>query len=268
MPKKGGKSEDELVDFDSVPNPAEADMKKRIEQAEDAGIDKASAERKEREAKGNIEKTSDEAVCEDCSTSKGKIFGITAVMVVFGAALLLTLVWVGINIGTSSIFNPEVEETEQISEIIDIDYSSVSLSYGLGDKEPSQSQAGYLLQSYGVTENYAVIKSLSQLERLQKLYRAQYASDANFAELINVDASFFTSGSVIAIARESNSAEDLTISSVFRDEKYNLSATLKSEPVNGGGQNGLRGCLVLIRVENIQPKKVNVNFMDDKKEAE
>jgi hypothetical protein len=103
---------------------------------------------------------------------------------------------------------------------------------------------------------------------LQKLYRAQYASDANFAELINVDASFFTSGSVIAIARESNSAEDLTISSVFRDEKYNLSATLKSEPVNGGGQNGLRGCLVLIRVENIKPKKVNVNFMDDKKEAE
>ena len=56
MPKKGGKSEDELADFDSMPNPVEADMKKRIEEAEDEGIDIASAERKAREAKIDEEK--------------------------------------------------------------------------------------------------------------------------------------------------------------------------------------------------------------------
>lgn len=270
MPKKGGKSEDELADFDSVPNPVEADMKKRIEEAEDEGIDKASEERKAREAKPESEKVSEEEICEDCDSSKKKIFGTTVVMFVFGAALLLTLVWVGINIGSSKLFNPvEERDEEQISEIIDIDYDSVVLSYGLGDKEPSQSKAGYLLQSYGATENYAVIKSTAQLERLQSLYRAQYAYDADFAELLNVDSSFFTSGSVIAITKESKDSMNVSISSVFRDEKYNLSATLKTDRIaTEEAQDGLKGYLALIRVENIQPKKVNVNFMGDRKEAE
>lgn len=270
MPKKGGKSEDELADFDSMPNPVEADMKKRIEAAEDEGIDIASAERKAREAKTDEEKLSEEEICKDCASSKKKIIGTTVVMFVFGAALLLTLAWVGINIGSSKLFNPVEEGSEeQISEIIDIDYSSVTLSYGLGDKEPSNNNAGYLLQSYGATENYTVIKSLAQLERLQGLYRAQYAYDAEFAQLLNVDSSFFTSGSVIAITKESKDPVQLSISSVFRDEKYNLSATLKTETLAAEeAQEGLRGNLVLIRVENIQPKKVNVSFMSDQKEAE
>ena len=266
MPKKGGKSEDELADFDSVPNPAEADMKKRIEQAEDAGIDKASAERAEREAKNGEEKLSAEEVSADCASSKGKIIGTTFVMFVFGVALLLTLVWVGINIGSSKLFYP-TEETTQISEIIDVDYKAGVLSYGLGDKEPSKNDAGYLLQSYGVTENYAVIKSMSQLERLQKLYQAQYFADIDFASYIGVDSSFFTSGSVIAITKESKDLSRLTVSSVFRDEKYNLSATLKQDYLANEGSE-LKGNLVLIKVENIQPKKVNVNFMDGVKEAE
>ena len=269
MPKKGGKSEDELADFDSVPNPAEADMKKRIEQAEDAGIDKASAERKEREAKGNIEKTSDDAVCEDCSTSKGKIFGITAVMVVFGAALLLTLVWVGINIGTSSIFNPEVEETEQISEIIDIDYDSLVLAYDMGEKEPSKDGSSYLLKEYGSSENYAVIKSMSQLERLQKIYSAHSENTIDFAGSMGIDSAFFDSGSVIAVPSEAFYSNIRSVSSVFRDEKYNLSVTLsKMSFQTGVAVTNLHGDLVLIKVENIQPKKVQVNISEYSKEAE
>lgn len=269
MPKKGGKSEDELADFDSVPNPAEADMKKRIEQAEDAGIDKASAERKEREAKNIADKSSDEEICEDCSSSKGKIFVVTAVMVVFGAALLLTLVWVGINIGTSNLFNPEVEETEQISEIIDVDYDSLTLSYSLGEKDASKNKAGYLLQEYGANDNYVVIKSMSQLERLQKLYNAHSSNEINLAGSMNIDSSFFTSGSVIAITDEAKYSNIRAVSGVYRDESYNLSVTLKKMSfMTGVAIENLHGDLVLIKVENIQPKQVQVNIVDDSKEAE
>ncbi len=269
MPKKGGKSEDELVDFDSVPNPAEADMKKRIEQAEDAGIDKASAERKEREAKKIVEKPSAEEICDDCASSKGKIIATTVVMVVFGAALLLTLVWVGVNIGTSNLFNPEVEETEQISEIIDVDYSSLSLSYNLGEKEPSKGNAGYLLQEYGVSEKYAVIKSMSQLERLQNLYSSHSDNDVNFAGSMNIDSSFFDSGSVIAVTDEAFYSNIRGLSGVYRDENYNLSVTLsRMSFMTGVAITNLHGDLVLIKVENIQPKKVQVNISEYSKEAQ
>lgn len=269
MPKKGGKSEDELADFDSTPNPAEADMKKRIEQAEDAGIDKASAERKEREAKNETEKPSAEEISEDCASSKGKIIATTAVMVVFGAALLLTLVWVGINIGSSKLFNPEVEETEQISEIIDVDYESLKISYNLGEKDPSKNKSGYLLQEYGAQENYAIIKSMAQLERLQNIYNAHSDNDINLAGSMNLDSSFFNSGSIIAITEEASYSDINSVSSVYRDEKYNLSVTLQRMSfMTGVAITDLHGDLVLIKVENIQPKKVQVNISEYSKEAE
>lgn len=271
MPKKGGKSEDELADFDSMPNPAEADMKKRIEQAEDAGIDKASAERKEREVKKEVEKLSAEEICEDCASSKGKIFATTTVMVVFGAALLLTLIWVGINIGTSKLFVPEVEETEQISEVIDVDYDSVMLSYNMGQKEQEKSKGntGYLMQEYGVSENYAIIKSMSQLERLQNLYRGHSDNNISFAGSLGIDSSFFDSGSVIAVTDEAYYSNIRAVSGVYRDEKYDLSVTLsRMSFMTGVAITDLHGDLVLIKVENIQPKKVQVNISEYAKETE
>lgn len=269
MPKKGGKSEDELADFDSVPNPAEADMKKRIEQAEDAGIDKASAERKECEAKKLAEKTELEPTSENYSSSVLKIFGTTVVMVVFGAALLLTMILIGVNIGTSNLFRPETETTERISEIIDVDYNAIMLSYDMGEKEQSKEKTGYLLKEYGVSENYAIIKSISQLERLQKIYDEHSSSTVNLAGSMDIDSSFFDSGSVIAITDEALYSNIRSVSSVFRDENYNLSVTLsKMSFMTDVAITNLHGDLVLIKVENIQPKKVQVNISEYSKETE
>ena len=269
MPKKGGKSEDELADFDSVPNPAEADMKKRIEQAEDAGIDKASVERKERETKKVAEKPETELTCENYSSSMLKIFGTTAVMVFFGAALLLTLIWIGVKMGTSKLFVPETKETEQISEIIDVDYDAIILSYDMGEREQNKEKTGNLLREYGVSENYVVIKSMTQLERLQKIHDENSPSTVNFAGAMNIDSSFFDSGSVIAITDEANYSNIRSVSSVFHDENYNLSVTLSKMSFTTDAMiTNLCGDLVLIKVENIQPKKVQVNFSEYSKETE
>ena len=86
---------------------------------------------------------------------------------------------------------------------------------------------------------------------------------------MDIDSSFFDSGSVIAIRDEALYSNIRSVSSVFRDENYNLSVTLsKMSFMTDVAITNLHGDLVLIKVENIQPKKVQVNISEYSKETE
>ncbi|MDO4730043.1 MAG: hypothetical protein Q4A96_02495 [Candidatus Saccharibacteria bacterium] len=265
MSEKGGASdkdqtkelkdlqEEQIEDFDSETSSVEKEMRERIEKAENDQIEESS--KKDEESK--------EHFVQQNSTTKIVLMSVFTTL--FGIVFILALVAVGIGIGQSSFWAANKKNevpNEQVVEVISVDYGLKSYTYSLGDKERSTEERGYLMSEYGSNDNYAIIKTMAQLERLESIYQAHGANNADFAADLGVNASFFSSGSVIALATEKEQLGNIKVSGVSRDENYNINATLSSTYCDKRDQRQLRGGLVLIKIDNIQPQKVSLQEVE------
>ncbi|MBR6811371.1 hypothetical protein IKM56_02965 [Candidatus Saccharibacteria bacterium] len=265
MSEKGGASDkdqakelkdlqvEQIEDFDSETSSVEKEMRERIEKAENDQIEESS--KKDEESK--------EHFVQQNSTTKIVLMSVFTTL--FGIVFILALVAVGIGIGQSSFWAANKKNevpNEQVVEVISVDYGLKSYTYSLGDKERSTEERGYLMSEYGSNDNYAIIKTMAQLERLESIYQAHGASETDFASDLGVDASFFSSGSVVALSIENQQLNNIKLSGVSRDEKYNINATLSSTYCDKNDLRQLQGGLVLIKIDNIQPQKVSLQLVE------
>ena len=247
MSEKGGASnkdqtrelkdlqEEQIEDFDSETSSVEKEMRERIEKA----------------------------FVQQSSTTKIVLMSVFTTL--FGIVFILALVAVGIGIGQSSFWAANKKNevpNEQVVEVISVDYGLKSYTYSLGDKERSTEERGYLMAEYGSNDNYAIIKTMAQLERLESIYQAHGASETDFASDLGVNASFFSSGSVVALSVENQQLNNIKLSGVSRDEKYNINATLSSTYCDKNDLKQLQGGLVLIKIDNIQPQKISLQLVE------
>ena len=238
---------EQIEDFDSETSSVEKEMRERIEKAENDQIVESSKD--------------DGAEKEHCApqSSTMKIVLTSVFTTLFGIVFILALVAIGISIGESSFWASSRKKeapNESVVEVISVDYKLASYNYGLGDKKQSSDERGYLMSEYGASDKYAVIKTTAQLERLESIYRAHSSAEVDFATDLGVDANFFSSGSVIAIATENTQLSNLKLSGVSRDENYNINATLSSNYCDSS--ETVTGGLVLVKIDNIQPQKVSL----------
>lgn len=258
MSEKGGVSDNDQIkdkkkelesieDFDTETSSVEKEMRERIEKAENDQIEESKSE-----------SDTQKEHC-DVHNSTTKIVLASVFTTLFGIIFILALVAVGIGIGQSSFWSTNKksdEPNQEVIEVISVDYKLSSYLYDLGEKDRSTDSRGYLMAEYGSADKYAVIKTMAQLERLESLYEAHSGTEASFADDLGLNASFFSSGSVIALSTENKTLGNLKLSGVSRDENYNINATLSSTYCDDDDARKLVGGLVLIKIDNIQPQKV------------
>jgi len=79
---------------------------------------------------------------------------------------------------------------------------------------------------------------------------------------LDVDSDFFASGSVILFNVESEGLKSARLSSLTRDQNYNLTAEIRYEQVYADEPEYV-GFAMLVKVPNIQPKAVLANYQEE-----
>lgn len=179
------------------------------------------------------------------------ILAITCV--VLGAAIaMLVFTNYGYNLATRSGNGSSEPNSSNIS-IINVDYDVQSFVYNAdANCLAGKSSERCLLDNYGAkNSDYAIINSSDQLNRLMAVLKDISGESFEYA----IDASFFESGSIVAVVKEEGYT-DFKLTSVYRDENYDLHLQTKTMSVDGIGENTSH--LLLVKVPNIQPKSVTV----------
>ena len=222
-----------------------------------------------------------------------KIIIIAIVSVLLGAAFVLSLITFGMNVQRKfDIENATQREKTKTVSIINLEYEEASFGYALvfgdGRHEDGMIVPTMVERLGGVRGNdYYVINSSDKLESTLNLIRhnGEYSADA----------SFFKSGSIIAVPVEKNVGYiDCRVKNVVRDENYNITIDIEYKnsldpsiqfddgnnseddelESNEGAVKGIEdsstfdvaynGQLVLVKLSNIQPKHVTVNLSEKK----
>lgn len=179
------------------------------------------------------------------------ILGITCVVLGIAIALLVFTGY-GMKIG-QRLSDGEVSTNSTVVSIVNIAYNQYNYNYDADATCLSgKSSEKCLLQNYGVkNKNYAVITSFDQLQRLLGIMNSIGNQNAEAP----VDASFFNSGSLIAIVKE-DEASEYSLTNAYRDKKYGLHFQTKLS--KGETENSSTGHLILVSVQNIQTSDISV----------
>ena len=211
----------------------------------------------------------------------------TMLCTLVGVLFILCLIFVGMEMASKdrrSIF------TSNDVEVIPVYYEQQQVGYEIEDWQISQdTDTPYIFSDFNTKyygKDYAVINSKTQLDQLMQT-AASVAGETDFHDM---DSSFFETGSVIAVALEKKDYYSYNISSVTRDENYNLQINVdafkyeqtdeevskcnvsdsdettdeaSSETANESTDcieiaPKIESTLFLLNVQNIQPHKVNV----------
>lgn len=197
---------------------------------------------------------------------------VTAIFsVLLGVAFILTLILFGMNAqrdydnmrqGNSA----NVNKGDDVVSIIGLEYSSASFKYNTlkttddGEEVAEQKSMSCLLSASGLgDETYAIIDSNDKLNSLVSNLRDMSGDEALS---YSVDENFLLSGTIIAVVSESGNPDSIEAKSVVRDEDYNVQVNVKVNQSEAELQDddSKPGVLTLIKIRNVQPKKVSVIF--------
>lgn len=183
----------------------------------------------------------------------------TMLCTLVGVLFVLCLIFVGIRMATGKTLGGSSADVE----IISINYGQQQYNYSVQDWQLSKdTKAAYIftdLETKYSGDNYAVINSKTQLDTLLQTLNG-ITNQNNFYE---IEESFFTSSSIIAIALEHKEYSSYNIASITRDASYNLQVNIDAIRLNDDAiseTSGAYASLYLIRVPNIQPRLVGLSI--------
>ena len=160
----------------------------------------------------------------------------------------------------------KVNKGDDVVSIIGLEYSSASFKYNTpkttddGEEVAEQKSMSGLLSASGLgDETYAIIDSNDKLNSLVSNLRDMSGDEALS---YSVDENFLLSGTIIAVVSESGNPDSIEAKSVVRDEDYNVQVNVKVNQSEAELQDddSKPGVLTLIKIRNVQPKKVSVIF--------
>ena len=179
---------------------------------------------------------------------------ITAIVsVLLCAAFVLALVGFGMKMQRNfDDTTAKQQEKDKIISVIDVKYDATILGYTSVEEGIDNYYEGpRLLEKLGVSkgQDYYIVNSSDKLNSVLDILglSGQYS----------VEADFFKSGSIIAIPVEAVKLSGCEVKSVVRDENYNITVDIAySEDLP---EYAYMGDIVLVKLQNIQPKRVTVN---------
>ncbi len=259
MSDKGGEGDIELKDFEASMSAADEEACARVERAENGLINEAIAERDG----AHIERVYN-------APSKSRLAVMTIFGSLLGACFIFIVVLFAMRVGSWDFFKEPQEQgnsSPATNEVYLLTFNHISKLYGLNDRTPKD-EGSYLLEDYGLKESsdYTVITRMAQLEKLQTSFTKLSGEEVNFAEELQIDNTFFDSGSVIAVAVEDPYIASLQPMKLSRDESYGLEINLYRTNLDSSNYEEtpqLVGYLNLIKVENVQPREITL-FIDIK----
>lgn len=202
-------------------------------------------------------------------------FAVCFIAVMAGVAFVLIMIYCGLLLGdkydkivdSNRIVKSDLIESE---ELVAVKYDAEQFSYVIDSDEAINDGESSLIRKFNdENSGYTVIKSKTRYDALLDLV-GRYSVDLDLVDEYLVDEDFFVSGSVVAIAVEGTDMASYQVRNVERDAEYSLKVTLEktdnesNAPLADDTANHY-GQLFLIKVDNIQPRLVEV---DEYKEVE
>ena len=147
--------------------------------------------------------------------------------------------------------------SEYIEEIKPVSYELMGI-YNYQTNDGGAVGANFLTGQVAGDAEYQMIQKASDLTDIMDNLRTNFGEESlySFSGLDYVDDEFLETGSVIAIAYEKKGLESFELNKITRDENYYLTAIAKvasNEEIEGD-----YGTLVLVKIQNIQPKAINI----------
>lgn len=204
---------------------------------------------------------------EDQETRSNNIkIAVTAVIsVLFGAAFIMALILFGMRVQNN--IDAKADEEKKANEIVTInsvDFETAAFSYSIpnADKDGVGNYLQMLIGDKDVDakSGYYLINSKSKLDDVMNAIRT---ASGNESISYNVDASFFNSGSIIAVIREAKKLDKFEAVTVTRDADYNLQIDA-NEKYNSDAKDEKVGRVSLVKISNIQPKTIEVKVKEEK----
>ncbi len=192
-----------------------------------------------------------------------KVIWTTILCTLVSLLLVLCFIFIGIKMAGGKV--TFVAEESDIT-VRQVEAESFRLDYTLDDSQIAKDdKAAYIfndLDAKNKANNYVVIESKTQLDNLLNTYEAVSGQKAD----ADIDASFFDTGSVLAIAVEDKAFATVSMPSITRDASYNLTATIDATRLTDEEIDSLKtttSTLFLVRVQNITPENVEVQFNEN-----
>lgn len=204
---------------------------------------------------------------EDQETRSNNIkIAVTAVIsVLFGVAFIMALILFGMRVQNN--IDAKADKEKKANEIVTInsvDFETATFSYSIpnADKDGVGNYLQMLIGDKDVDakSGYYLVNSKSKLDDVMNAIRA---ASGNENISYNVDASFFNSGSIIAVIRESKKLDKFEAVTVTRDADYNLQIDA-NEKYNSDAKDEKVGRVSLVKISNIQPKNIEVKVKEEK----
>lgn len=178
---------------------------------------------------------------------------LTAIIGVFvGALVVLILMFIGMRVNENyhlNLSNKKGGESEVVTSILPIKYETMAVSYG-NNKEDAAKTLKKLGDKNG--SGYVVIKSNSELTNVLDQLKMKGA----VVDGIKVEDNFFNTGSIILINGEAKGLSHFGVETITRDQDYNI--YIETSIVAANDVESVSGKAIMIKVDNIQPKHVEV----------
>ncbi len=205
---------------------------------------------------------------EDVRLLDARIILVTLICVFMGALFVLIMIFFGMRMEHSAL----TSSSNKASVIEDVDIIGVQKDVTVVPYRPDANTGDAILHKYCKDDkdcDYYVIKSKSEFDQITSELDAKNATlhneDSRYelqTSYIDADNDFFASGSVILFNVESEGLADARLSSITRDQNYNLTAEIRYKQQYKEQPNYI-GYAILVKVPNIQPKAVFVNYEQD-----
>ena len=201
----------------------------------------------------------DQKQAEEAKSFNAKIIFIAIASVLLGAAFVLSLITFGMSAQRKfDSENAAQQQKSKVVSIIPVEYEAADFEFGFvvdGTLDEDKNLESIELIGGKKGDVYYVINSSDKLKN---------ALDAlELTGKYEIDASFFKSGSVVAVPIDGFGYTIGTdVKSVVRDENYNITIDIdQTNVMTDDVAVAYTGRLVLVKLPNIQPKQVTVNIV-------
>ena len=192
------------------------------------------------------------------STIDLRIILTSIITVCIGFIVVAGIMYAGVQIGRNYETSLTADDTpiDDVTDIIGIQYETKAFTYNPGIKEGAGTKSEYreLLKKVGGEENYYYIGSNDAYDKV--ISQIKMLSGVQEIEDFQLSDGFFNSGSVILVTAEKPGLSYFGINSITRDEDYNI--FIDTSAIDANDTINVEGKAILIKIENIQPKHIEV----------
>ena len=206
------------------------------------------------------EKGGEKANKNDLTAVDSKIILTTIICVFLGAVLVLGLILFGMEVNSRYLGSLDSDPTpvDNVTEVIAVRHETKTFTYNPGvdtnGSDRMYSSYDTLLKKIGGKNGYYLIKSSSEYDKV--INEIKLLSGREGIDSFEIDNDFFNSGSVILITAEKPGLSYFGINSVTRDGDYNI--YINTSSVDANDTINVEGKAILVKIDNIQPKYVEV----------